>query len=177
MKLTMVLFLWASVLLAFGSSSSVSMSFNDHNIHAGKHFFYHSNQDVTDADTIVRFLFVTPSERDIHARFSIEAEDEFIIELYEGATTSNNGTPITIYNNNRNSTETATVLGFSAPTVSNDGTLIWKGVVNSGKKTSLERHFNYELVAKNSTKYMFKITKTAAGTHFIEPDFYFFEHP
>jgi len=177
MKIIMMLLFLSVHAFAMGASSGVSMSFNDHNVHAGKHFFYHSNQDVTDADTVVRFLFITPSVKNIHARFSIEAEDEFTVELYESAVVSNNGTPLIIYNNNRNSTETASVQGFSAPTVTSDGTLIWKAVVTASKKTSLERHTNYEIVAKNSTNYMFKITKAAAGTHFIEPDFYFFEHP
>ena len=177
MKIIMMLLLLSAYAFAIGANSGVSMGFNDHNIHAGKHFFYRTNQDVTDADTVVRFMFTTPATKKIHARFNMEAEDEFTVELFESAVASNNGTPVTTFNNNRNSTETPELLAYASPTISNEGTLIWKSVINSGKKLSISIGTNYEIIAKSSTNYLFKITKAAAGTHFIEPEFFWFEEP
>ena len=177
MKIIMMLLLLSAYAFALGANMGVSIDYNDLNLHSGKHFFYKTNQDVTDADTVVRFMFTTPATKHIHARFVMYAEDEFLVELYEGTTVSNSGTPITTFNNNRNSTETPNTLAFSAPTVSTEGTLIWKAVINSSKHTAISKSSNFEIIAKNSTNYLFKITKAAAGTHFIEPEFFWFEEP
>lgn len=159
------------------TETQATVLYDEYQIHEGNHYFYKTWVDIEGADTVVYFMFVTPTNGGkIHARAELYGEAEFNAEIYEGATTSNDGTPITTFNNDRNSSNTPELSAYASPTVTNDGTQIWSGKLGSGRTPStISPGFGYGILAKSNTKYLFKITKIAAGTHYVDVNFWWHE--
>lgn len=88
----------------------------------------------------------------------------FDIDFYEGTTVSANGTEITAYNNNRNSSNTPDLVTYSGPTVTDDGDLLETVYVPGTKQTgSLGSEGSNEWLLKPSTNYMIRITNNTSG--------------
>lgn len=87
------------------------------------------------------------------------------IKTYEGTTTSADGTSITIFNRNRNSSTTAVATLFHTPTVTDVGTLIHDRLSPSaGKDTgNLTPTLGEEWVLALSTKYLVRITNNSGA--------------
>ena len=91
------------------------------------------------------------------------------MRVYEGTTTSDDGTGITSFNLNRNSTRSASTVITHTPTISADGTLIETLLhptptaigANVGGVTGPD--VGEEWVAKPSTKYLYRVTNDSAG--------------
>lgn len=147
-------------------------------IHQGKHFFVKGVMDVEDLGTVVYMMFITPdTATEINAFALVTAESQFLLEIYEDAQVSDNGTPITYFNNNRNSAVTAELRPFSSPTVTDEGTLIWSAETGTSvKPTGVSMGTNYKILPKRNSHYLWKITKLAAGTHYVDYDFFWFEN-
>ena len=143
---------------------------------SGKYFFFKAWADVADAETVVYFMFVTPNTSTrINARAHVHAEDEFRLQIYKDATTSNDGTPVTAQNVDQDSTHTPELLTYTAPTVTDEGTLVWDAIVDESNPQSVSMHEGYSIIAKTNSKYLWKITKINTGTHWIDFDFYWSE--
>ena len=158
-----------------------TIDYAHHEIHGESHYFGKQSSSLTGAGTTGDFLFVTPNTATrIHAKATFSASDEFLVQLYEGTTTTtpnNDGTPVTTFNNDRDSSNTAELLAYTAPSVATLGTLIWEGYLTGNRGVSgVDLNFGYEIIAKTNTKYLFRITKTNSGTHRIDTDFYWYEH-
>lgn len=159
------------------TNALIGVDYAHHEVHDGSHYFIKKWADITGAATVAYFMFVTPNTtKRIHAKVAIAAEAEFRVEIFEGGTVSANGTALTAINNDRDSASTAGLLAYNAPTVTSDGTQIWDTVVGSGKNSTISLGLNYEIIAATDETYLFKITKVAAGTHWIDFDFFWYEH-
>lgn len=153
------------------------VNYDHHELHEGNRFYVKGWQDVTGAGTNLDFLFVTPDTlKWAHAIWVLAGEAEYTMNLYEGTVTSNNGTPVAIFNHNRNSSKTPGIQAFSAPTVTGLGTLIWTAKIGSMKDATEERQKTGEMIARQNTKYLFRLTKAAAGTEWVDYDFDWYEH-
>jgi hypothetical protein len=148
--------------------------------HEGDHYFIKTQRIVSAADTVVYFAFTTEdSTKWAHARAKIAAEAGFTLQIYEGGTLNATamGTHIPGVNNNRNSTQTSGLSAQAEPTVCAEGTLIWEAGVGSGRDAvAVTPELGYEIIAKQNTTYIWKITKIAAGSHYIDIDFFWYEH-
>jgi len=145
-------------------------------IHEGDHYYIKGWQNVSGAGTTLEFIFsVADTAAWPHALWSISSESEFTFEMYEGATTSSDGTPVPVFNNNRNSTNTSGVGAFSAPTVTNVGTLVYSGKIGSGKQIGGESPDVSLFMGKQNTKYLFRLTHDTVGTHWLDYHFYWYE--
>jgi len=159
-----------------GSLIEIHHSLNS--IHEGNHFFTKGYINLDGAGTIGRFMFTTPDNGDeVHAKAILSANAEFLIEIWEGITTSDDGTPVATFCNNRILDETPKLKAYASPTVTDEGTLIWSTKVGDGKAPSgVSPALGYEIIAKKNTKYMFKITKVASSEHYVDYDFFWEEH-
>lgn len=110
------------------------------------------------------FLASVPASTYPHFRHIIVQSDggPFVVELYEGTTTSADGTSITPYNNNRNSSNTSSTACYYGPTITDDGTLI-EAFLAPSTKGSFGSDGANEWILKPSTKYMVRITNNTAG--------------
>lgn len=158
----------------------VTIANEHHEIHEGDYYYVKGFADGTQT-----FLWVTPNTAEwAHAQWSLSAEGEFEFCMYEGVVTSNDGAPITIFNANRNSTNTATVQGFTGPTLNagvlgdglDGGIMVWCSKVGTGRQSTVGRSTGYEFIGRQNTKYWFQITQIAAGALWVDWDFNWYEH-
>lgn len=159
------------------SVRTISNEFSE--INNSKHFFGKSFVDFDGgADETQYFMFRTPNtDMRIHAKASFYANVEFEIYIFEDATVSDDGVDFPTYNNNRDSSNGNQLKAFAAPTVTDEGTRIWSAKTGSRRaSTGVSPGFNYEIVAKTSTVYVFKIVKKEVTIGYIDVDFWWFEN-
>jgi hypothetical protein len=148
-------------------------------IHKGDHYFIKRWYDVTGAGTNLDFQLVTP---DVvtwgHITTVVTTEAEFTVTVYEAPTITADGTPIPVYNRNRNSTNTSIMLAYGAPTVGATGTTdIWSLKTGSGAGISTgERRSDNEIMLKQNTRYLLRINKAATGTDWVDLEMTWYEH-
>jgi hypothetical protein len=144
-------------------------------IHEGKHY------TVTFATTInaaqnADVLIVTPDEPHLHSIAGIFADNSGTVFFYENTVTSNNGTPLNINNNNRNSSNISSANAFHTPTVTNAGDILQGGLLG-GSSPSLKiggseaQRFEWEL--KSNTKNLFRFTANNNSTLVIWNIFFY----
>lgn len=130
------------------------------------------------------FAMVVPAGSYPHVqrvRLDLERGDIDLL-MYEGATLSDNGTPIPTRNVNRNSPNTSLVPIFGAPTITDDGTLFhthWVPPTGSGVGSSEGimdvSAFGEEWILAPSTNYMWRITNNSGGTLDFRYEFVWYE--
>jgi hypothetical protein len=99
------------------------------------------------------------------------------LQIYEGATTSSDGTAAAVFNNNRNSSNTPGCTLTHTPTVTGDGTLIHDLYVGTtGKDIGQVRDTaGEEWVFKPSTKYLFRLTNNSGAVLDLSWEFQWYE--
>lgn len=86
------------------------------------------------------------------------------LAIYEDATTSANGTAITVFNRNRSSATVGTATLFYTPTVTGTGTLLGQLIMaGAGGKTASSLEGDFEIILKASSKYLFRFNSTAGS--------------
>jgi hypothetical protein len=160
-----------------------------HEIHCGDSY-ESSYTGVLGNGASVTFSIVVPNEgldeshpgddqtkKQYHAKLTINTEAESLISEYEGATLSNNGTPITIFNRNRNSTN-VDFLGFNiTPTVTNTGTLIRQIRLGSAKTEGGMTGRTNEWILKDNTKYLVTILNATTSDNYYNIELDYYVHP
>lgn len=164
------------------SGGLITITQSHHEIHEGDHYyFYHTDGDFDIAD-VKQYILTTPNTtKRIHIISSVISSLDAVIQIYE-TSTHTLGAAQTIFNNDRNSLNTATAtINISNNDVAN-GTLIFESYfgINTGVGIGTvvggggARGEN-ETILKANTKYLFKITAgTDNGTMSIR--FTWYEH-
>jgi hypothetical protein len=142
--------------------------FSVHMINTERHYHcgdYDGDVDIGTKDWLIR----APVSGLVHFLFEITASKNGLIEFFEAPTTTANGTGITSFNNDRNSSNTATLLAFKDPTVTGTGTLMASFVVGSdgatpngdrGGENDIRKHF----ILKQSEDYLVRFTALTDDT-------------
>ena len=146
-------------------------------IHSGSAFSYTDYASIKTGGTSTRdILVVTPdTTKWAHMRLSMMASQEVNGILYEGATTSSDGTGVTEVNRNRNSATAATVAVYHTPTVTGTGTAIDNMHIGSGRVGGGGGHEN-EFVLKQNTKYLIRVTAESATDTDVNVRVFWYEH-
>lgn len=127
----------------------------------GKTFFvgFPTPQTVTAGSTL-DILFVTPATPYVNLELFAWLSDNGPCDtfMYEGSTVSANGSEITAYNSNRNSSNQAQTKIFSGPTVTGTGTALVYDLLTTTKQTSGTTALpQTKWVLKPSTNYLFRL--------------------
>ena len=143
-----------------------NVNYEHSEIHAGEHYFVSGHEIEASAATI-KFVVTTPNTTKwLHMTFSIDATEKVTLDVYEGTSGVTGGAAVTPANNNRNSANTsgATIVKDPA-SITVEGTLLDSYASGStgpfGQIGNVSR--DKELVLKQNTSYLFKITSGAAG--------------
>lgn len=155
-----------------------AISYEHHEIHAGSSFTT-SYKVNTGNGGIINLLVVTPdTTKWSHFTYEIDGELETDIILYEGATASNNGTPVAVFNRDRNSLTAATTLVFDTPTVAGgaEGTVLRTWHFGSNRSYGGGDRGTHELILKQNTKYLLRVTNSTANDNFISIKLDWYEH-
>ena len=133
-----------------------------HQIHDGNHYFIATYETLGSEDS-ADFVVETPdSSTEAHMVFMVEGTDAVSIEVYESVDADSDGTVQTPYNSNRNSSNNSVLTIRKNPTVNDTGTLLFKQRSGGKNKIGITSRVN-ELVLKQNTKYLYRITSHAVG--------------
>lgn len=142
-----------------------TVDYEHHEIHAGSHYFYTDSVELDNNGTQYYLLTTPNTTKWIHLTYTATGSAITQVQLYE--TSDRVGTTLqTVYNNNRNSLNTAGMTvhkDISSGTT--DGTLIEQ--LKSGSSTNKSRsgttaERSNEIILKQNTKYLLKFTSGTA---------------
>lgn len=137
-----------------------------HEIHSGSHYFICGFQDFSNGE-VVDFTVVTPNTTKwLHMLFQIEGSGAVSIEIYEDATVDVAGTVTTPNNNNRNSANTSDAVIRTGDTFTDIGTLKFGNQSGANKAAGIIGREN-EIILKQNSTYIFRITNQTAITNVI----------
>jgi len=160
----------------------VILNSEHHEIHCGDSFVTSRVVDLGNGASD-DLLIVVPNEAGTgqsqilyHLLANIDVETESLVYLYEGPTTSANGTQITSYNRERNSALTAGMSVYYGPTVSATGTQLQVAHLGSGRLVGRSGR-SEEFVLKNNTKYLLRVTNLTANNNYISWELNHYRHP
>ena len=144
-----------------------TIEWEHHQLHEGNTF---TILEVTDlGNGAVRdILVVSPDTTEwAHLVWEIEHELETSIQFYRDTTYTDNGTEITSFNRNGNSTNTATTLVYHTPTITNVGTLVGTIQQGNGKKAGGSDRTSNEFILKQNTAYLIRINNLTVNNDII----------
>jgi hypothetical protein len=159
-----------------GSTEAMEIiDYEHHEIHSGSSFVLTNVSDVASGATF-DLLMVTPDTTSwAHMFIQATTERETLFEIFEGVTTSSDGTVCTPTNRNRNSTSTANLLCYHTPSITSTASLILNAKSGSGK-TGGEARSEQEIVLKQNTKYLFRVTNDSASAGWVSQQLNWYEH-
>lgn len=138
-----------------------------HEIHSGNHYKAGFMDVAMSSNDTVELLFVTPNTAQwAHWTLVGQSTGAVKIEVFEGTIASVNGTVVTSFNRNRNSSNTSSSIVYHTPTVTNDGTkMVTKYLGSEGFKedTGGEGRGDSEFLLKQNTKYLVRLTALSTG--------------
>jgi hypothetical protein len=146
-----------------------TIDYAHHEIHSGSNFYTKGWLDLTNGQ-VFNFLIVTPdTTKWAHMLVSFASELESNITVYEGATASNNGTAVAAFNRDRNNLTASTTLVYHTPTVAGgaEGTIIATYKIGSSRAIGGEARSEAELILKQNTKYLVRITNDTANNNWF----------
>jgi len=155
-----------------------TIDYAHHEVHGGSSFYYKDWYALLKNGT-KEFLLVTPDTAEYaHFSYSIESVTSTVVaEIFEGATTSSDGTLEPARNRNRNVADDNTTLLYEDPTLLTDGTEIKGQILGAGRNSAggLSRD-DQEIVLKRNTKYLIRITEQNIDATSINIDLNWYEH-
>lgn len=137
-------------------------------------FFVKGWHEVVNPGDPVYFLFKTPTNVHVHWAYGLLSDSDVIFQVYHTPTLSDLGTPFTAPNMNLANDNTHQTLCYADPTVTSDGTLVFQTRVGSSKAVG-SISAGYLITGAIDTYYLTKAEKVAAGTGYLDFDFYWVE--
>jgi hypothetical protein len=113
-----------------------------------------------------------------HAQMFISTAGKSYIYLYRGATYSNSGTAVTIYNRNGESSNTTQSSVYYSPTISNSGTMVYQALLPGGKGKATvggQTSSKSEAIFKYSNDYLLRVQNVSGGNSDIAIEINFYE--
>lgn len=152
------------------------IQYEHHEIHSGSSFLtgdYFSLTNKASRD----ILITTPdTTKWAHFIFKIQSQAEASFILYEDSEVSANGTSLLAFNRNRNSLTAPTTMTYEDPTVTDVGDMLGAGTMGSGKAAGGLIRDSNEIVLRQNTNYIFRITNETTSTNNIDFEFDWYEH-
>jgi len=135
-------------------------------IHKGQGFTVSERLTIANVGGIYEFLAIVPVGTFPHFRsFTVTSDGgPNDVDFYEGATYSATGALVTSHNNNRNSSNTATMLVYDTPTLTDDGVLLEPILIPGTKQAgSFGSEASNEWILRQDETYLIRITNNTAG--------------
>jgi len=134
----------------------VSIDIAHHKVHEGNHYFVGDTDTINAAATKYWHIAAPDTAKRIHFVMEVMTSNSGLLEFYVQPTLTGNGTGLTCFNSDGNSSNTTTLLIYKDPTVTGDGTLIapyaigsnggankFGGQIRSGAEVILKQNYHY----------------------------------
>ena len=154
----------------------ISIENSHHEIHAGSHFYFKDVQDLGNGANY-QLLFSTPNTAKwAHLFFDFWHEQELTFVITEGVTVDDSGTPVTVFNSNRNSPNTPLVSVFHTPTNPAGGTVVYNYQRGTGNRGGGDKRAEDEIILRRDTLYLIQGTNATANQCLYDYHFRWYEH-
>ncbi len=172
------------------TNKQIVIDYGHHELHDGNSFSCHYAQDVTDTNDRSVIAFTTPADKDMHMLVLVSASAAADFFILEGATgTTIGATDLTVYNRDRNSTNTSLVTSIdgtlgsvsyyslTTDTAITGGTELYHehiGAGRQGQAVSGASRVSSEWILKKSTVYDIELKSLDANdnSHHVECTWY-----
>lgn len=146
-------------------------------LHSGTHYYSRGYATLGNG-AVQNILVVTPNTTKwAHMVVQASGEDGAVIfEVFEGAVTSNNGTKDNERNRNRNFPDNNTTIVYYAPTIISNGVSLGASKFGSSNKSGGGGRDSEEVILKQNTKYIFRITNAITLANTINWVLDWYEH-
>jgi len=165
---------------AIDDGAVVGIDFPHYEIHEGDSFTYGDTHIIAKNNQAPDHLIVTPdSTKFAHFTLAIGSTGgQIMLQLFEGATCSDNGDLEPLFNRNRNSNNTPTTILYEDPTCSSTGTQIFHATYGVDEKKSAggEGRGTQEWILKANTKYLVRVTEENVANTVVNLEFDWYEH-
>ena len=153
------------------------IEYEHHEIHAGSSFTADYNVDLPGAGVADVLLITANNTTWPHMTWEVDCELETDILIYEDATATA-GTAITVFNRDRNSSKVAGMTVSHTPTsITTGNTIIRHTHLGSGKNWGGGSRSTHEIILKQNTKYLIRITNVATpATNYVSLKLDWYEH-
>jgi hypothetical protein len=147
-------------------------------LHEGKHYQVFDTANLAKAGVRNILLIASDSLRWPHTTLGVGTNDAaVIVEFFEGATYSATGTAAVTPNRNRNSVYTAGLRVFYTPTITGTGTAtLFRKALGSGKIAGGQARDDNEIILKQNTAYLLRITEGNVAATNINWEIDWYEH-
>lgn len=141
-----------------------TIGYEHHEIHGGSHYFICDFSLNESSGAVIEFVLTTDnSAKWMHSTLDFSGSEGATLEVYKNPTGVVGGTAITPINNNGNSTNTSLSTVVKDPaSIAADGTRA-AGFIAGGGKTSGFNSRDKEIILKQNTVYLFRITSLAVS--------------
>ena len=156
------------------TNSVVTIDHTHHEIHAGRHFYINSYEDVGTNDSIA--FLIEPGAVDNHTFFNINFEVEGEALLKEGITYNTAGTVVSPINSDFNSTASPIMAISMNPSTVTGGTIKVDNRVGSGRSNGGAVRNDSEKILKQNTDYYLKLfNRSGSASNVISWDIGWYE--
>lgn len=149
-------------------------------IHEGHHFFHEEDYEVP-GESELNFILDVKDEN-IHFVYSVDSDFAgFTLESYEGVTSDDDGDPVLMINNNRESSNISSLIvrqdeTYTAITTEVRIRSASKGTaVNPANSSGGSIQRSNEVILKKNTKYLILITNKSSSANPINVDMSYYE--
>lgn len=156
--------------------AATTIDYEHHEIHGGDHYNISAFQDISSGSHIDIIINTLDTPKWTHMVFEAAVESESSLCIFEGITADNDGTSIPAFNNNRNSSNVSGLIISADSTVTNEGACIVAAKQGSGKGTGGFVRGAQELILKQNTKYLFRISNDSVSTAWASQKLTWYEH-
>ena len=157
----------------------ISMSTTHNLIHRGLYLGAGYIDTAVTAAADIEVLIQVSSAHDMHLSIKTITGGDATLDIYEGTTVSAAGTSVTVRNHNRKFSDTSNSTITHTPTITGDGTLIWKEYIPGGSTGvapgAIQQVSAEQTVFKANTNYLFRLTNNAAVTEPLQIQISFYE--
>ncbi len=154
-------------------------------VHRGRMFIvsYKNPDNSTIADNATLRLLIITGARPIHVIVSATSSGEGEIEIYEGTTSSNNGTVLGVVSMNREANLfIPTAAAYHSNSLTNAGLLLYNALIPGGASTNptgarvgTVARENTEWIFKPNTVYMIRVTNRSGVAGYLSSSVQFYE--
>jgi len=168
-----------------GIHTPSTIAFGYKKIHEGIAYMTHVRDAALGNGASISIYFKTPdTTKTIHVVVLAYSSSAAVLEVLEAPTvTAGTGSDLGIFNRNRTSSQTTTVLNNAVPPVAggasktvittNDGTIFHFQTLGTGQKESGETRDVNEFILATNTEYIFRITSSSAGNSvYVSANYY-----
>ena len=163
--------------LIITDGAALTIDFAHNEIHEGNSYIANYLFPNVGNNSYADLHIIAGSTKAPHIQMFVVGDGKSYISLYRGATYSNSGTALAVYNRNGESSNTTQSQFYYSPTISNSGTLVYQTLLPGGKGSAAvggETSSKSEAILKYSTDYLLRVQNVSGGAEdiAIEIDYY-----